>query len=303
MAARSMLHAPRALSSATAALRTTGRANRPVPPRPHLRRWSGGRAASGRAPRLTVTGTGQDEELELAVFRFTLGIPGFDDALIPRVVGLLGGALLAVNHMSGSGDAQARTEALGLTLAALGILTPSIEARLKDMDPRRGRKPQAESIAGSANFFGIAPDLAETAKRDLAWASFALLKNTNTAGVMVVGPGRQVLLARGAMGAGPGQPPSLPSLSEAAGTAPSAALLDGGRAYLRDAAAIYEAGGQQCAWLPGGAASLLLLPLGEAGVLCLWSERARALSRKEQQWAAAIAVKLEGYLPAAQQTS
>jgi hypothetical protein len=71
-----------------------------------------------------------------------------------------------------------------------------------------------------------------------------------------------------------------------------------GGAYLRDAASIYEAGGQQCAWLPGGAASLLLVPMAQGAWLCLWSERPRALSRKEQQWAAAVAAKLSPYLPA-----
>lgn len=39
------------------------------------------------------------EETDIAVFRFTLGIPGFDDALIPRVVGVIGAALLVTNHL------------------------------------------------------------------------------------------------------------------------------------------------------------------------------------------------------------
>ncbi len=33
------------------------------------------------------------------MFRFTLGIPGFDDDLIPRVVGVVGAALLIGNHV------------------------------------------------------------------------------------------------------------------------------------------------------------------------------------------------------------
>lgn len=44
-----------------------------------------------------------DGELELAVFRFTLGIPGFDDTYIPRVVGGLGLLLLLGNHLLGPG--------------------------------------------------------------------------------------------------------------------------------------------------------------------------------------------------------
>jgi len=37
--------------------------------------------------------------VDFAVFRFTLGIPGFNDDLIPRVIGFLGAALLVVNHV------------------------------------------------------------------------------------------------------------------------------------------------------------------------------------------------------------
>lgn len=39
------------------------------------------------------------QELDVQVFRFTLGIPGFDDANIPRVVGIIGGVLLTANHL------------------------------------------------------------------------------------------------------------------------------------------------------------------------------------------------------------
>lgn len=41
-----------------------------------------------------------DDELDVAVFRFTLGIPGFDDRNIPRVVGLAMAAALAANHLA-----------------------------------------------------------------------------------------------------------------------------------------------------------------------------------------------------------
>lgn len=39
------------------------------------------------------------QDMDVQVFRFTLGIPGFDDAYIPRVVGVIGGAMLTVNHI------------------------------------------------------------------------------------------------------------------------------------------------------------------------------------------------------------
>ena len=54
----------------------------------------------------TFVDAADDGELELAVFRFTLGIPGFDDTYIPRVVGGLGLLLLLANHLLGP-DASA----------------------------------------------------------------------------------------------------------------------------------------------------------------------------------------------------
>jgi hypothetical protein len=52
-------------------------------------------------------GLGDEEGVDVAVFRFTLGIPGFEDRLIPRVVGAVGAALLALNHVLGAQPAPA----------------------------------------------------------------------------------------------------------------------------------------------------------------------------------------------------
>lgn len=48
-----------------------------------------------------------DESVDVAIFRFTLGIPGFDDDLVPRVVGILCAVLLAGNHWLGGSDPSA----------------------------------------------------------------------------------------------------------------------------------------------------------------------------------------------------
>ena len=63
------------------------------------------------------------EDADVAVFRFTLGIPGFDDALIPRAVGALGAAALVANHVLGAGAPSAaqvrgRVPHAGVLLAA-----------------------------------------------------------------------------------------------------------------------------------------------------------------------------------------
>ena len=62
------------------------------------------------------------DDLDVAVFRFTLGIPGFDDALIPRVVGAVGAFLLVANHVfadSPPAGAQARRKMQRCHLSSL----------------------------------------------------------------------------------------------------------------------------------------------------------------------------------------
>lgn len=63
------------------------------------------------------------EETDIAVFRFTLGIPGFDDALIPRVVGLIGAALLVTNHLLDQSNAtSAQVCSLAMVMVAIILL-------------------------------------------------------------------------------------------------------------------------------------------------------------------------------------
>ena len=76
---------------------------------------SGAAPTTARSRTLTVKAAQQDDEF--AVFRFTLGIPGFDDEDIPRVIGFLGASLLVVNHLASSNpsDAQVRPPCLQLS--------------------------------------------------------------------------------------------------------------------------------------------------------------------------------------------
>ena len=66
---------------------------------------------SSHANVMALATAGQDGDADFAVFRFTLGIPGFDDDLIPRVVGCLGAVLLVANHIAaGSYTTAAQVE-------------------------------------------------------------------------------------------------------------------------------------------------------------------------------------------------
>jgi hypothetical protein len=221
----------------------------------------------------------------VAVFRFTLGIPGFDDSLVPRFVGGAAGALLALNHvlspqpvsdaqasprivfvdpkgsscrrgfallksfptvsfpyLSGSDGPlntvppgqlptgrvqtrraharrslprrprpspsppppQVRAEFLGALLVALCLVVPEIEERLRAVLPGRGRQAGADAVEGSSRVFALDGGLPEAERRELAWLSFAALKNMNVCAVALLRGadcGRAVV-ARGAVGSG-----------------------------------------------------------------------------------------------------
>ena len=87
-----------------------------------------------------------DDEMDVAVFRFTLGIPGFEDRFIPGVVAGLGAALLGINHLFSIGAQAAPTVALGsaeLICGALVLtlaLVPEIEERLREALPGRKKR-------------------------------------------------------------------------------------------------------------------------------------------------------------------
>ncbi|KAJ7567788.1 hypothetical protein O6H91_01G007000 [Diphasiastrum complanatum] len=74
------------------------------------------------------------QDIDISVLRFTLGIPGFDDSELPRLLGLLLGTLLVLNHFlspSTISSAQLRSEAVGVLLAVVAMSLPFWGSRLK----------------------------------------------------------------------------------------------------------------------------------------------------------------------------
>ncbi len=154
--------------------------------------------------------------------------------------------------------------------------------------------------------------------QELAWASYALLRNTNICGLVAWWEGKPVL-ARGllavpggaATGGATGDAAAEAVLGALSGDAWQAAVAAAvpGQLYCPDRAAIEKAGAATWPGVSEGAESLLaqaLLPFDQGGsstaprgVLILLSERPRALSSKERAWAAAVAAKLHAALSAA----
>ncbi|KAA6418702.1 MAG: required for cyt b6 assembly [Trebouxia sp. A1-2] len=249
-----------------------------------------------------------DSELELAVFRFTLGIPGFDDTFIPRVVGSFGILILIANHLLGPdtvSETQTRSEVFAAVLATICIASPTIEARLKELEPGRGRQAAPQEVQGAISTFAIADSVSEEQKQELAWASYALLRNTNTCGVAVF-RGQQAVMARGAFGPAAkadGPQACLQTLSKAQSSIKKQLTVnsskDGGQlAYFQDTGALSSAGVKNWAGLvPTGVNSILMCQgatSSDNGVLLvLLSDRPRAWSRRERLWGLAVTKKLE----------
>nr|XP_029123068.1 protein COFACTOR ASSEMBLY OF COMPLEX C SUBUNIT B CCB2, chloroplastic isoform X2 [Elaeis guineensis] len=137
----------------------------------------------------------QEQQLNLSVLRFTLGIPGLDESYLPRYIGLGFGSLILLNHFFSSSSsvvtpAQLRSEALGICLAAFSTALPYLGRFLKGATPvDRSSLPE-----GTKQIFVMSENASVSQKEDLAWASYVLLRNTNTMSLIAVG---DVLCVRG----------------------------------------------------------------------------------------------------------
>ncbi|CAN6288994.1 unnamed protein product [Urochloa humidicola] len=123
------------------------------------------------------------QQVNLSVLRFTLGIPGLDESYLPRWIGLGFGALVVLNHLLSPSPtpAQLRSEALGLCLAAFSATLPFLGRFLEGADTA-SRVPLPE---GSRQVFVMSENLSAAQKEDMAWASYVLLRNTNTTSVLI----------------------------------------------------------------------------------------------------------------------
>ncbi|GMI75509.1 COFACTOR ASSEMBLY OF COMPLEX C, HIGH CHLOROPHYLL FLUORESCENCE 208 [Hibiscus trionum] len=128
------------------------------------------------------------QQLNLSVLRFTLGIPGLDESYLPRWIGYGFGSLLILNHLLGSDSvtaAQLRTEALGISLAAFSITLPYLGRFLKGATPM----DQTTLPEGAEQIFVMSQNVSAAQKEGLAWATYVLLLNTSTTSVLILAQG------------------------------------------------------------------------------------------------------------------
>lgn len=198
---------------------------------------------------------------------------------LPLVVGIAAGVLLLVNRLLTPAltDSQARSDALGVILSALLILTSLLWQQIQP------KLPETVALMGEEGF-ELAPELSDQARTELAWASHLLLTNTVTRS-MVVYYAEQVLLRRGILGVNATVNP---------GAIVSRVMQTQKPVYLVNLA-LYP-GRVEFDYLPDNTQGVICQPLGSRGVVVLGANAPRSYTRQDEGWIEGIANKLENTL-------
>ena len=195
--------------------------------------------------------------------------------LLPLYAGGLAGGVLMVNRLTTATltDSQARSDALGVILSALLVLTGLIWQRVQP------RSPEAVNLIGEEGF-ELAEELPEAVKRELAWASHLLLTNTATRSLVVYYQGK-VLVRRGILG----------SHRELKPGAIVQRVLDKQKPVYLVKLSVYP-GRVEFNYLPENTQGVIAQPLGDKGVLILGANAPRSYTKQDENWIAGIADKL-----------
>ena len=199
--------------------------------------------------------------------------------LLPLVVGALGGILLLINRLLTPEltSSQSRSDALGVILSALLILTGLLWQRVQP------RSPDTVDLIGEPGF-ELQPDLPEALKIELAWASHILLTNTVTRSLVIWYKG-QTLLRRGVLS---------PDSEVKPGDIVQR-VLDKQKPVYLVSLNIYP-GRFEFNYLPENTQGVICQPLGKDGVLVLAANAPRSYTKQDEAWVEAIADKLEDTL-------
>lgn len=194
---------------------------------------------------------------------------------LPFVVGGVAGFLLLVNRLLTPQltDAQARSDALGVIVCAVLILTGLLWQQVQP------RSPEAVELIGEQGF-ELAPELPDEVKTELAWASHLLLTNTVTRSLVVYYQGK-VLLRRGILGVNPEVKP---------GAILQRVLEKQKPVYLVNLK-LYP-GRIEFDYLPENTQGVICQPIGEQGVLILGANAPRSYTQQDENWIEGIADKL-----------
>ncbi|TRU83466.1 MAG: cofactor assembly of complex C subunit B [Microcystis novacekii Mn_MB_F_20050700_S1] len=195
--------------------------------------------------------------------------------LLPLFAGIVGGTVLMFNRFATADltPSQARSDVMGVILSGVLILVGLIWQRVQP------RLPDAVELIGREGL-EFAPDLPETVKIELAWASHLLLTNTVTKSLIVYYQGK-VLLRRGI----------LSQNSEVKVSNIIKRVLETSKAVYLVNLNLYPAK-IEFDYLPENTQGLICQPIGKEGVLILAANAARSYTKQDEIWIEGIADKL-----------
>lgn len=198
---------------------------------------------------------------------------------MPIVVGAIAGTLLMTNRLFTADltNSQSRSDALGIIISAVLILTGLLWQRVQP------KQPDAVILVGEQGF-ELVTDLPEAVRTELAWASHLLLTNTVTRSLVVWYDGK-VLLRRGILS---------PNGEVRPGAIVQRVLSTQKPVYLVSLK-IYP-GRVEFDYLPENTQGVICQPLGDRGVLVLGANAPRSYTQQDENWVTGIADKLANTL-------
>ena len=195
--------------------------------------------------------------------------------LIPLIAGAIGSVLLLINRLTTVEltPSQARSDVVGVILSGMLALVWLIWQQVQPVPP------DAVTLIGEEGLEFV-PDLSDTVKIELAWASHLLLTNTVTKSLVVYYQGR-VLLRRGILGINSEVNP---------GIIVKRVLETQKPVYLVNLN-LYP-GKVEFDYLPENTQGLICQPMGKEGVLILGANIPRSYTKQDENWIEGIADKL-----------
>jgi hypothetical protein len=196
---------------------------------------------------------------------------------LPLFAGAVGGILLLINRLSTIAltPSQSRSDVVGVILAGTLLLIWLIWQQIQP------RSPEAVTLIGQEGL-EFAPDLSDSIKTELAWASHLLLTNTVTKSLVAFHQGK-VLMRRGILGK---------TAEVKVGTILERVLKTQKPVYLVNLT-LYP-GRIEFDYLPENTQGLICQPMGKEGVLILGANIPRSYTKQDEIWIEGIADKL-GY--------
>ncbi len=201
---------------------------------------------------------------------------------LPLVAGMLGGSLLLLNRLAFSPDllnSQSRSDALGVLLSALLILTGLLWQQVQPLPPK------AVELEGEQGF-ELEDSLTDEQKLELGWATRSILLASPAQAIVLVYDNRLVL-RRGILS----DIDYSPGHTIEPGTILQRVLSQHKPVYLVDLK-LFPAR-VEFDYLPANTQALLCEPVGERGALIAGADAPRSFTERDREWIRAIVQKLD----------